>query len=265
MKPAHEPVVFARKPLGEATIVANVLKWGTGAINIDAARVGYKDGMDLENAAAAAARVLRDTPGRERWSGHGGGSFNDPSGSLDGWRDKAEQGRWPANVITDSSLEVLEAFPPSARDAIRFFYAAKADKADREFGLDGAQTTTRAAPSGDGIGNVPKVNGERPNARANVHPTVKPVDLMRWLCRLITPPGGVVLDPFMGSGSTGIAAVREGFRFVGVEQSPEYFEIACARIAAAVDEATKQPNLVNEITKVTRRLKDKKSDQGELL
>lgn len=103
------------------------------------------------------------------------------------------------------------------------------------------------------------------NKRANVHPTVKPVDLMRWLCRLVCPPGGVVLDPFMGSGSTGIAAVREGFRFVGVEQDPGYFEIACARVKAAVEETALQPNIVNEITKATRRLKDKKADQGGML
>lgn len=117
-KPAHEPVVFARKPLSEDTIAANVLRWGTGAINVDACRVGYKDGTDLE-AAAAAARVLRDTPGRERWAGHGGGAFNDPAGSLSGWEQKAEQGRWPANVMHDGSLEVLEAFPQSSRDAVR--------------------------------------------------------------------------------------------------------------------------------------------------
>lgn len=264
LKPAHEPVCFARKPLSEKTIAANVLRWATGAINVDAGRVGYRDGADLEAAAAAAAaaRVTRDVPNRERWSGQGSSGYSDPAGSLTKWDQKSEQGRWPANIVTDGSVDVIEAFPPSARDAVRFFYAAKADKADREFGLWNAQKTTRAGTFGDGLGNTPKVGGERPTPRANFHPTVKPVDLMRWLCRLVTPPGGTVLDPFMGSGSTGIAAVREGFGFVGCEQSPEYFEIACQRIAAAVEFAAREPDLVREITKAARRIK---GEQGELL
>lgn len=107
-------------------------------------------------------------------------------------------GRWPANLIHDGSEEVLALLG----EAARFFYCAKASRKDR----------------GDG----------------NTHPTVKPTDLMRYLCRLVTPPGGIVLDPFMGSGSTGKAAMREGFRFIGCEMSPEYLEIARARIESAL-------------------------------
>ena len=258
LKPAHEPVCFARKPLSEKTIAENVLRWATGAINVDAARPEYRDSSDLENAAAAAtARLTRDTAGRERWAGHGGGAFNDPEGSLSGWNEKSAMGRWPANVTHDASFEVLEAFPPSARDAIRFFYAPKADKADRDFGLANMEKKQVGMIAGaDREGPLDPVSERfRTAPKANVHPTVKPVDLMRWLCRLVTPSGGVVLDPFMGSGSTGIAAIREGMSFVGCEMSPDYFEIAHARISAAVEEAKATPNLVDEITRATQKLK----------
>lgn len=158
--------------------------------------------------------------------------------------------------MTDGSLEVLEHFPPSARDAIRFFYAPKADKADREFGLDGIPlrswgSMTNRADGSAGL-DSPRSGAGRHGGRANIHPTVKPVDLMAWLCRLVTPPGGIVLDPFMGSGSTGIAAVRHGFRFVGIEQSPEYFDIACRRVSAAVQMEEQMPSLEREITKAVR-------------
>jgi site-specific DNA-methyltransferase (adenine-specific) len=134
---------------------------------------------------------------------HGTGALN-----IDGCRvgtDGDNSGRWPANVIHDGSDEITSGLG----EAARFFYCAKASKRDREEGLDGA------------------------GSRANHHPTVKPTDLMRYLCRLVTPPGGIVLDPFTGSGSTGKAAVLEGFRFLGCELSPEYAAIARARIAAA--------------------------------
>jgi DNA modification methylase len=239
LKPAHEPVCFARKPLSEKTVAENVLRWATGAINVDETRI---KGENLGS---------RDVPASDKRSSALSGSVD---GSVDGslrqaWHYDGTGGRWPANVATDGSLEVLEAFPPSARDAIRYFYSAKADKADREFGMDDDDA---------GVGALRDAG--RGAKRSNYHPTVKPVDLMRWLCRLVTPPGGIVLDPFMGSGSTGIAAVREGFRFVGVEQSPEYFEICCKRIGAAVDYATREPDLVQQITIALGKPK-----QGELL
>ena len=216
LKPALEPITVARKPL-IGTVVANVLAHGTGAINVDGCRV-------------------EGTPAPTR--------FDPAKHRHEGWRMNATGaecaanasplGRWPANLIHDGSDEVVAQFPvtdPSKAakrgvgltgddakvygkgdpefntlrghndnggSAARFFYCAKASKKDR----------------GEG----------------NAHPTVKPTDLMAYLCRLVTPPGGVVLDPFMGSGSTGKAAQREGFRFIGIEREPAYMEIASSRI-----------------------------------
>jgi site-specific DNA-methyltransferase (adenine-specific) len=129
-------------------------------------------------------------------------------------------GRFPANFIHDGSQEVLALLG----DAARFFYTAKASKADREEGVAGVA----------GVGAL-RDNGRESMPRKNHHPTVKPTDLMRYLCRLITPPNGIVLDPFMGSGSTGKAAMAEGFRFIGIEREAEYIEIARARISAEAD------------------------------
>lgn len=131
-------------------------------------------------------------------------------------------GRWPANLIHDGSDEPTELLDAAAR----FFYCAKASKKDRDEGLDCFDA--KYAPRDNGFSN--KISGSN-LPRANIHPTVKPTDLMAYLCRLVTPPGGVVLDPFMGSGSTGKAAVREGFRFIGIEMDAEYLAIAEARIA----------------------------------
>jgi len=225
LKPALEPVCLARKPLSEKSIAANVLKWGTGAINVDGCRVDFASDAD-------------------RWKPehHRQGSKPQP---MDWGKDAkrfegtAPQGRWPANLVTDGSDEVLAGFPAArsscnanesksaeGRDtaifgnakshaipgvntfsdsgsAARFFYTAKADQAERHAGC------------GD---------------KGNNHPTVKPVSLMQWLVRLVTPPGGTVLDCFMGSGSTGIACQREQFSFIGCELSPEYAAIAEARM-----------------------------------
>ena len=119
--------------------------------------------------------------------------------------------------------------------AARFFYCAKASKADRDEGCEGLEARSLGAGCyGDGLGGAPKVNGEKASPIKNFHPTVKPTALMRYLCRLVTQPGGVVLDPFTGSGSTGKAAMLEGMRFIGVERDPEYAKIAEARIRAAI-------------------------------
>ena len=141
-------------------------------------------------------------------------------------------GRWPANVLLDEgAAEVLDAQAPGAS---RFFYTAKASRAEREAGLEGHETKTGAELTGRAEGSVglsayAGTRGAQP--RANTHPTVKPIELMRYLVRLITPPGASVIDPFMGSGSTGCAAVLEGARFVGIEREAEYMNIARARIA----------------------------------
>jgi site-specific DNA-methyltransferase (adenine-specific) len=142
----------------------------------------------------------------------------------------SDSGRWPANLIHDGSEEV-ESLTGSAA---RFFYCAKASKADRDEGCEGLELVTHQS----GMGGAMPVD-DHGNARdrfkaqsRNHHPTVKPTALMRYLCRLVTPPGGVVLDPFAGSGSTGKGAILEGFRFIGIEREAEYVEIAKVRIAA---------------------------------
>ena len=217
LKPALEPITVARKPF-KGTVAANVLAHGTGALNIDGCRVRMSDGEENPSIARYASTQQQ---GNNGW-GHvnRGARFDDSAAAS------AALGRWPANLIHDGSDEVLAGFPANVganggsgvfnqhawmRDetpqnierskgrAARFFYCAKTSRKDR---------------------------GE-----ANTHPTVKPTDLMAYLCRLVTPPGGTVLDPFMGSGSTGKAAMREGFRFIGIEMDAEYLAIAEARIA----------------------------------
>lgn len=199
LKPALEPITVARKPF-KGTVAANVLEWGTGAINIDGCRVGTEGGT---------TRSGQSHYAESGWStGHKVVELN--------------AGRWPANLIHDGSDEPTELLGAAAR----FFYCAKASKRDRDDGLDCFDA--KYAPRDNGFSN--KISGSK-LPRANIHPTVKPTDLMAYLCRLVTPPGGVVLDPFMGSGSTGKAAVREGFRFIGIEMDSEYLAIAEARIA----------------------------------
>lgn len=242
LKPALEPITVARKPMG-GTVAANVLEHGTGALNIDACRV------------PAGGEQPKGSGARESWRAMEGRTDLQPhDGNV-----TPEAGRWPANIIHDGSDEVLAQFPetksggyppeggqrsqvatygkPTARgeqkftssegSAARFFYCAKASKRDRDEGLGGFGKGTADDGRNTPIDN-PYLRGK--TERANTHPTVKPTDLMRYLCRLVTPPGGVVLDPFMGSGSTGKAAVQEGFRFIGVEKDPDYLRIAKARI-----------------------------------
>jgi DNA modification methylase len=183
LKPALEPITVARKPL-IGTVAENVLQHGTGAINVDGGRVGTEE---LANPSGISNAMGGVTIGKCQ----GGNQDYSGSGATN------PLGRWPANFIHDGSEEATDLLGASAR----FFYCAKASKADR---------------------------GE------NHHPTVKPTDLMRYLCRLVTPPSGIVLDPFMGSGSTGKAAMLEGFAFVGIEREAEYIDIAKARIQSAV-------------------------------
>jgi site-specific DNA-methyltransferase (adenine-specific) len=209
LKPAWEPIIVARKPLC-GTVADNVLTHGTGGINVGGCRVGTESTV-----------VSRKTVGAMMGS-------NGIYGGSNGLRDTGSNaGRWPANLIHDGS----EGPSSLLGSAARFFYCAKASKADRDEGCEGL-IVKDVHRYGAGLGE-----GIDPNAPArnrNHHPTVKPTALMRYLCRLVTPPGGVVLDPFTGSGSTGKAAVCEGFDFVGIEREAEYVEIARARIAAAV-------------------------------
>jgi DNA modification methylase len=256
LKPAWEPIIVARKPLC-GTVAENVLMHGTGGINVDGCRVA-----GTEDTARAQGKDICGG----NWSGDGERSILTTGGGT---------GRWPANLIHDGSDEVVGLFPdaPSAGrytkslekpevpnngsifrfgdtcrrsnsyaadsgSAARFFYCAKASKADRDEGCEGLpQTIKQSVAHGDKRhGTLPYTNEPRemkPRPRGNHHPTVKPTALMRYLCRLVTPPGGVVLDPFTGSGSTGKAAILEGFRFIGIEREAEYVEIARARIQAA--------------------------------
>ena len=220
LKPALEPITVARKPISEKTVAGNVLKYGTGGINVDGCRVGN------------------------------------------------EGGRFPANLIHDGSDEVVDLFPNTKSgkpgvhggvnngtvyggiesripgtpmiglgdegSASRFFYCAKASKKDRDEGLDQMEEQQFVQwQTGNGASGKPSSMSEgRDTKRKNTHPTVKPTELMRYLVRLVTPKGGVVLDPFMGSGSTGKAVMLEGFNFLGMELDEDYMEIAKARIEA---------------------------------
>ena len=253
LKPAHEPIVMARKPL-DGTVAQTVLTHGTGGINIDGCRVGKTGGGTL--------CADRDETGTCK--GHPTSNRSLGGGVMRHGKSEVT-GRFPANFIHDGSDEVLELFPPSNGGAFpkksnvptgrhyeggwgavdngsrtemgdgsaaRFFYCAKASKKDRNEGLDGFAEKRPDERTVTGMGTFEEKGVAK---QANHHPTVKPTDLMRYLCRLVTPPNGTVLDPFTGSGSTGKAATLEGFNFIGIEQSAEYVEIATARINHAKD------------------------------
>jgi DNA modification methylase len=214
LKPAHEPIVLARKPL-TGTVARNVLAHGTGALNVDATRIEMSD----------ADRAVVDA---RSGAGYGTGvSVGAHHGRDEGERfTSAPAGRWPANVVLDPEAAAM------LGAVSRFFYVAKASRAERNAGLDGFEEQTIKLP-----GKATRFNpqtGELTDGytgeRRNTHPTVKPIDLMRWLVRLITPPGGLVLDPFTGSGTTGIACALEGMAFLGIEREAEYVDSARARI-----------------------------------
>ena len=214
LKPAHEPICLARKPL-EGTVAQNVLKWGVGGLNIDGCRVSA-EGEDFSH-----VQDRKDLTGKLTHHHEGGNAE-----ALDKLK---RLGRFPANLMHDGSQQVLDLFP---NDAARFFYCPKASKSDRNDGCDDFEEkreSDRKIDNGVG-GDNPRNRTNAP--KKNFHPTVKPTELMAYLCRLITPPNGTILDPFMGSGSTGRGANREGFNFIGIELSPEYVEIAKARIKA---------------------------------
>ncbi len=269
LKPANEPICVARKPLSEKSNAVNVLKWGTGGINIDGCRIGYKDENDKENA----------RPGSLNGTG------NNSMFGLKSGNELNELGRFPANIIFDEyAAELLDyqsgisnsgkeryteaglgggilgqydgrkTIPKPQKGKIvkrniggvggasRFYYVAKTSRRERNLGLEGLEATTDKSKGG-GLHRVCESCGTsilKPcscEVRSfivpplkNCHPTVKPINLMTYLCRLVTPVGGTVLDPYMGSGSTGIASILEGFDFIGMEMDPEYFKIAEARI-----------------------------------
>ena len=212
LKPAHEPIVLARKPISENSIVANVLKHRTGGINIDTCRIeGEKQTRDSNPVMNSGKYAQNENADREETT-------------------PDTKGRFPANVMHNGLQE----------DWARYFYCPKTSKAEKNRGLEDLPIKKTSSMSGrrdshdmEGYSIDNDVTGRFVTEKQNVHPTVKPIKLMKYLCRLVTPKGGTVLDPFMGSGSTGIAAKDEGFEFIGIEKEKEYFEIAERRISVA--------------------------------
>jgi site-specific DNA-methyltransferase (adenine-specific) len=215
LKPAHEPICVARKPL-IGTVANNVLTYGTGALNIDGSRVGSEVRHNASNRNDGTTAVTwtqgRETQGRET------------------------QGRWPANVIHDGSDEVLAGFP---NEAARFFYCAKASKSERNAGLEGLPERRESDQVKDDGAGGDNPRNRTNEARQNFHPTVKPLALMRYLIKLVTPPSGTVLDPFLGSGTTAMAATLEGFDWIGCEMTEDYWPIIEARVEWAQNERTR--------------------------
>ena len=231
LKPALEPIVMARKPL-DGTVAQNVLKHGVGGINIDECRVPFEDTTN------PATNPLYRQQNKDKYKQVQGGELsNGVVPFTSGKNGVQEQGRFPANVIHDGSDEVVSFFPSEEdnESPSRFFYTAKASKEERNFGLydfeDDVVTDGRTKPIDNAFNR-----GE--TKRKNIHPTVKPIDLMRYLVRLVTPKNGICLDPYLGSGTTAIACEMEKFSWIGIELMPEYAEIAKARIGAVKDYET---------------------------
>lgn len=257
LKPAHEPIVMARKPF-KATVAENMATHGVGALNIDACRIPTGD--TLTGGAGGLLSHVRDG--------------TEPTANY----EPSADGRWPANLIHDGCDVVVSAFPdakgqqgdlketgkarpsqgrygdmasPKAhkarqeeeKSAARFFYCAKVTPTERDEGMErfvphSASEMTGGRKEGSAGLNDPRAGAGRTNGAKNNHPTIKPIALMKYLCRLVTPPGGTVLDPWMGSGSTGRAAIEEGFNFIGIDLNPDYVTIASARIAYSFKKST---------------------------
>ena len=255
LKPAWEPIILARKPL-VGTVAKNVAAHGTGALNVDGCRIegtvqaaagsfgfgagrldGYRlgDGRTYTISGRWPANVCLDEDGAKM--------LDQQTGilSVTGKRSAASRERWTDGVSPMVGANATNAkrteYANDSGGASRFFYCAKASRKEREAGLEGmpeqmyARSNGAKAAAGRGEEYEAADNGlNRTTKTTNHHPTVKPIALMRWLCRLVTPKGGLILDPFCGSGSTGCAAVAEGFRFVGIEREAEYVTIAERRI-----------------------------------
>jgi DNA modification methylase len=290
LKPAHEPIIVARKPLS-GTVAQNVTEHGTGALNIDGCRVGSEnmsaewDRDWNENTGPMGERYSQD--GREagkqvpdgRWpanvalSPEPAEELDRQSGELKSGKltaDNQRNGGWAGTVNAYGTAERggTGEYDENSGGASRFFYCAKASRGERNAGL-GHLPATRRADEGYGSIQEPKLDRAaprenwEPHVTQNGHPTVKPIDLMRWLVRLVCPPNGTVLDPFVGSGTTGIAAVLEGFDFIGIEREPEYAEIAKARIGWWAKEEGDTAEIL-ERANLSERLRREHEERGQL-
>lgn len=229
LKPALEPVTVARKPF-KGTAAANVLEHGTGALNIDGCRVPFAGEQDE-----------RESKQKNKHGDFGSGPMsNKVFGEYKKDRDNYDPtGRWPANLIHDGSDEVVALFPESSVTGKRSAKSQSA-KVNGTNWLTGNHESTEYTDQGSAARFFYCAKASKKDrGEGNNHPTVKPTELMAYLCRLVTPPGGIVLDPFMGSGSTGKAALREGFGFIGMEMDPDYFEIAKTRIKHEANKNTR--------------------------
>jgi DNA modification methylase len=266
LKPAWEPIIICMKPL-DKTYAHNALAHGLAGLNIDGCRVPISDGATM---------ARHNAPGANGWKNSSGGAN---SAALHG----EPSGRWPANLIHDGSDEVMAVFDKAGESkssgnrngeivnskarswknssvagiahidysdsgsAARFFYCAKSSTAERSAGVDDGNAKVRkfAGHHNNEQDDLTKRMGTN-EPQANFHPTVKPIELCRWLCRLVKPPtGGVILDPFMGSGSSGVAALLEGVDFIGIEREAEYIEIARQRLEHYEDERSTEPIKLN--------------------
>lgn len=236
LKPAHEPIILARKPFA-GTVAANVLQWGTGAVNVEECRVATDDGFEDQWDKPVSTNIGAGTyisDGRQH--------------TIDPTAYKPMGGRWPPNLllshaadcgdtcIPGCAVDEMERQSASSRMFPCFRYEPKPSRGEREAGCEALPTRSGAEAVARDEGSAgthsPAAGSGRVAERiANVHPTVKSIDLMRWLCRLVAPPAGLVVDPFCGSGTTGCAAVLEGFQFLGMEREAEYVAIANARIS----------------------------------
>ena len=214
LKPAHEPIALARKPI-KTSIRENCLKYGTGALNIDATRVPYEDEADLKLVVDWANKYT--SPGVQEYAKLDGSA--ERTHTEEQFKSEASTaGRFPANVVGE-----IEGYQ-------KYFYCPKVSRKERHIGFDELPKRL-CGPGGDDF--VQAQDHQRSNTNVgNNHPTVKPIELMKYLIKLVTPPGGVVLDPFNGSGSTGCAAVELGHPYIGCELDPAYVEIASKRIEA---------------------------------
>lgn len=222
LKPAHEPVVVARKPL-TGTVAANVLEHGTGALNIDGCRIGTEGGTRRDGKA-----TRPNDAGWENMRGHGIAEVN--------------AGRWPANVVLDEDQA-------AALDKQSGTFKGRVGMKQHGSGTNRVYGNFTRSEQSTGHGGTEDSGGasrffyvakaparERPKVDGIAHPTVKPLTLMRWLCRLVTPPGGVVLEPFAGSGTTIEAALMEGLRVVAIEREPDYLPLIAARLERVAQE-----------------------------